>query len=559
MGISNIKIGLTRIHHGIYMAILLLPMLFASLTSASNIIQDYAPILYFEMEETCYPINVSYSIANSHLYYFTGETPRLVYANVTADILATYSNDQNYYLDNQLGTPIDSGIIDQYHKIMDKLGYTIYARVVDIDSRIILQYWMFYVFNKGVLNQHEGDWEMIQIIFQDDKPTKVMYSQHYSGQQASWEQVEKDGNHIHVYVARGSHANYFRSYAGKLGAAEDYVASNGKILYPSQYDIVNLTNQSWLFFSGRWGEINSYEDIFYGSAGPFGPMYKNNGAIWNNPIKWGMSLSPLNSYLLILDWILYNFIIIFISVTAFSILFLGYRVYKRYKLTGLGPRVLSFLYIDGWNKKSIGNIILILSIFIAVMGLFYTWYSVTADLDVDGYSTSKPVEILSIDGIRGVKINLLDPTKGSVEIGSFIFPFSLILGIGLLLFIIGTMGIDKSRKLGRKYIIHGIKLLAPILILVLMLASIKFFIYQIDSAPSTFREIIDALSTSPLNGDTIITVNDNSLTGEITLQWGIALGGYLLLLSGVMMIISGLLLIKDDILFFQNRREGRVE
>ncbi|RLF41723.1 MAG: hypothetical protein DRN12_02425 [Thermoplasmata archaeon] len=553
MGISRFKRGLVRIHHGISIVIILYPILFSSVTSAEDLIHDYAPIFYFEREETCYPVNVFYYIDHSYLYYFR-EEPQLLATNVTPKLLAIYSNDSNYYLDNQLGTPSDKNIIEEYHKIMDKLGYTLYARIINIDSTMVLQYWMFYVFNNGVLNQHEGDWELVQIVFLEDKPIKVMYSQHYSGQQASWSEVEKNGKHIHVYVARGSHANYFRSYAGKLGAAEDYVASNGKILYPSQYNIINLTDQHWLLFSGRWGEINSYEDIIYGEAGPFGPMYKDNGAIWHHPIEWGNSLSPLNNYLLILEWILYNFLIIFISITLLSISILAYRIYKRYKSIGLGPRIFSIFYIDGLNRKSIGNIILILSIFIAVSGLFYTWYNVTTDLNIDGYATSEPIKIISIDGVKGLQINLLDPTKGSIGIGSFILPFSLILGIGLLLFIVGTIGINKSRKLGRKYIIHGIKLLLPILMLILILTSIRFFVYQIDSAPSFFREIIDDISKSPLNGNTVITVDNGSTSGEITVQWGVASGGYMLLAAGVMMTISGLLLIREDAIFFDRKR-----
>lgn len=553
MGISKRISGLIRISH---VALVLIFLLFTSLATAGDIIQDYSPLLYFEREETCYPIDVSYVIQHSYLYYFTGDTPYLISTDITSDILGDYSNDQNYYLDNQIGTSSDEDIIREYHKIMDKLGYTVYGRILNINSTLVLQYWMFYVFNEGVLNQHEGDWEMIQIIFQDGKPTKVMYSQHYSGQQAFWEQVEKDGKHIHVYVARGSHANYFRSYAGKLGAAEDYVASNGKILYPGQYILVNLSSQPWLLFSGRWGEINSYEDIIYGSAGPFGPIYKNKGVIWNDPIRWGESLSFLNNHLLILEWILYNFLTIFMLITILYILILIYKIYRRYKSTGLGPRITSILYIDGLNSKSIGNILLILSLILATIGLFYTWYSVTTDINIDGYSTSKPVEILSIDGIKGVQINLFDPARGSIGIGSFILPFSLIIGIGLTIFIIGTIGINKSRKLGIKYIIHGLKLLSPMLILVLLLFGIRFFVYQIDSAPLMFEDIIDALSRSPIHGNTIITVNNESISGEISLQWGISLGGYLLLLSGVIMIISGLLLIKEDLIFFQSKKEG---
>ena len=67
-----------------------------------------------------------------------------------------------------------------------------------------------------------------------------MFSQHYAGQTATWNQVEKDGNHVKVYVARGSHANYIKPYSGKIGLASDNVGDNGKILRP----ITDYTDRS---------------------------------------------------------------------------------------------------------------------------------------------------------------------------------------------------------------------------------------------------------------------------------------------------------------------------
>ena len=113
---------------------------------------------------------------------------------------------------------------------MATLGYKVYAHV-DTTSNII-QYWFFYAFNGGDLNRHEGDWEMIQVVLSGEQPTQVMFSQHYAGQTATWNQVEKEGDHVKVYVARGSHANYIKPYSGKIGLASDTVGDNGKILQP---------------------------------------------------------------------------------------------------------------------------------------------------------------------------------------------------------------------------------------------------------------------------------------------------------------------------------------
>ena len=46
-------------------------------TSDEYIAQQYSPILYFEKDETCYPVDVSYYIENSALYVISGVNPEL--------------------------------------------------------------------------------------------------------------------------------------------------------------------------------------------------------------------------------------------------------------------------------------------------------------------------------------------------------------------------------------------------------------------------------------------------------------------------------------------------
>ncbi len=55
---------------------ILLVLPFFGLTASAEIQDDYAPILYFEGGETCYPVNVDYFLANAVLSNTTikGET-----------------------------------------------------------------------------------------------------------------------------------------------------------------------------------------------------------------------------------------------------------------------------------------------------------------------------------------------------------------------------------------------------------------------------------------------------------------------------------------------------
>ena len=335
--------------------------------------EQYAPILYFINSEKCYPVDVSYAFDNSYLYEIGNPTP--ISMSPTATMLSNYTLDK-YYLDNQRGTVTvaDNGIENDYQSKMATLGYKIYAHV-DTASNII-QYWFFYAFNGGDLNRHEGDWEMIQVMFSAEQPTQVMYSQHYSGQSATWNQVEKDGNHVKVYVARGSHANYIKPYSGKIGLASDNVGDNGKTLRPvTDYTVEILKDQLWLNFAGRWGwtgvnQSQAAEAAILGEVGPNGPQFRENGNMYK-PLVWAGGLQPANDYLFILEWFVYNFVLLFFLVTVLSLLLIGFFIYRRHKKYGLGPRIISLLYIDGMNVKSIGNILCILAIILAILGLMF--------------------------------------------------------------------------------------------------------------------------------------------------------------------------------------------
>ena len=74
---------------------------------------------------------------------------------------------------------------------------TVYAHVAQeaaYPDRLALQYWFYYPFNDWN-NLHEGDWEMIQLVFdgrtrrggaRDASPVEVGYSQHEGAERAEW-------------------------------------------------------------------------------------------------------------------------------------------------------------------------------------------------------------------------------------------------------------------------------------------------------------------------------------------------------------------------------------
>jgi hypothetical protein len=186
-------------------------------------------------------------------------------------------------------------------RLLARAPSTAYAHVVTqpgVPGKLALQYWLYYVFNDWN-NNHEGDWEMIQINFDADTPaqalargpTEVGYSQHSSAERAEWggDKLEVvGGTHPVVYPAEGSHANFFasevylmRSQAEGVGC--DDARGPSRTLDPVIATVPSaradyLASFPWLGFDGRWGERHS--GVFNGPTGP------NDKIQWTEPFTW---------------------------------------------------------------------------------------------------------------------------------------------------------------------------------------------------------------------------------------------------------------------------------
>jgi len=524
----------------VFMILLLIPFFLLNITCLAQInAEDYAPILYFEGEETCYPVEAEYHITNSNLE--------------TIDI---QGNEVIYY-NNYHGTIKDNGVINHYNS--QSRDVKVYYRYYPDDTNpTAIQYWIFYAFNKGDLNQHEGDWEMVQIVFNNGKPSSVGYSQHHSGQGATWDQVERDGNHIIVYVARGSHANYLRSYSGKVGIASDIVGDNGRIIRLGIGELEELDDQDWLDFDGLWGEINGAEDVALGQAGPQGPKYREGGNMWNDPISWGQNLLPASEIMFILEWFFYNLVTIYIIIIAAIIASMMFFIYRRHKKYGLGPRIVSLFYINGINLHSIGNILCIVGIVIAFIGLFGPWYHISYNVTGETAGTLQTegvIELIKLDGINGLQV-IRPGTTGPVPMTTIDIPFSMFIAVGLVFLIIATIGIPLSIKLGKKYVFRGIRLIIPFIIFLVMIMALGNI-----SAPETSEsidttyvdEILGPIAQSPLGGETSTILPTDKGDVIIDITWGFLIGIWLLLIAGIILIISGIFEIISNSTFYKTK------
>jgi hypothetical protein len=130
----------------------------------------------------------------------------------------------------------------------------------DAKGRMWLQYWFFYYYNDFQLagpfsaGNHEGDWEMIQIrLNASEQPEQAVYSQHKTAESHAWKDTPKQGNTPLVYVARGSHANYFSADAHWTGTWFDQADGKGPQISPT-LEVVTDTAPAWLLWPGAWGD-----------------------------------------------------------------------------------------------------------------------------------------------------------------------------------------------------------------------------------------------------------------------------------------------------------------
>jgi hypothetical protein len=178
---------------------------------------------------------------------------------------------------------------------------TVYAHVVTERGRpgkLALQYWLYYAFNDWN-NTHEGDWEMIQFVFDagdagdalERTPRIVGYSQHEGAEEAAWGEDKLElvgGTHAVVHPAAGSHANFFDEALHLGRSASEGVGCDDTTgptfdIRPAVQTIPSDPARArelfpWIEFQGRWGELQ--RSIF---NGPTGPNLKSQ---WARPIEW---------------------------------------------------------------------------------------------------------------------------------------------------------------------------------------------------------------------------------------------------------------------------------
>jgi hypothetical protein len=299
----------------------------AQAATPARLLEKYQPVTNFTVDEAFRPTTIDTFVADSTLERFDPSCNCFVVVDPDPDPDSLPTSGAGWRLNQQSCSPADGLAGETCYaaawRSHDAPG-TVYGRVVRTDSRIVLQYWFFYYDDfydytptapDFIWQAHEGDWEVVNVVLDaEEDPLYVGYSQHCLGQRRSWSKTARwRGSHPLVYVAQGSHANYFAAGVHPWNTAclpqsvLDFFRATGLAL-PNDFSggplavdsgpeafggevtsIQRVTSSSpgWIAFPGTWGELQYLHAALLPvptQPSGFSPVGPAQHAVWVDPV-----------------------------------------------------------------------------------------------------------------------------------------------------------------------------------------------------------------------------------------------------------------------------------
>jgi len=144
------------------------------------------------------------------------------------------------------------------------------------EDLIQIRYWFWYRYNKFPdipfrLGDHLGDWEHVEVrlypklsigesaiwfISNHNTARVTSYPTTVTFPQFKSETSSFSDNHIHVWVAMGSHANYMSPYSRVYCVARRYcdkLSKDGSV-WKTEQNLIPLSETNFVSYMGRWGD-----------------------------------------------------------------------------------------------------------------------------------------------------------------------------------------------------------------------------------------------------------------------------------------------------------------
>ena len=289
--------GELKRHLGVGFALALawmLPVASSNAATADRLLHKYQPVTYFTPGEAFRPTTVETFVQDSTLERFVPALGTWVPIDPAPTVDTLPASGAGWRLNQRICSPTAGSAGAACYAAawsVHPADGTVYGRVARLETRIVLQYWFFYYDDFYPYNPlapdfiwqaHEGDWEVVNVVLsrEDEEPLFVGYSQHCRGETRAWHATPRwRGHHPLVFVALGSHANYFApgeyvfdqaclpapilaffNQAG-LPLPRDHVgrgaAAGPENLGAEATGVVPVTETSphWMVFPGNWGEL----------------------------------------------------------------------------------------------------------------------------------------------------------------------------------------------------------------------------------------------------------------------------------------------------------------
>jgi hypothetical protein len=232
----------------------------------------YMPLMRFDSSESFFPVraksitdnpgnrlerenNATLATRNPdgtglNIGYLVGIPPidTGVYPHIIQAVLETDDIDEQ-------GSGFDNAR-DDAQKFQTSRSYRdrIYGHVHPVANGAWLEYWFFYYYNHFIFDDHEGDWEMIQVFVNNNlEPQAAVYAQHSGNSWCPWAKVPKERGRPVVFVAIGSHASYFSpgDHSFFHGLANDH--TDGNVKRPIKLIRLGEKRPRWVNWPGSWG------------------------------------------------------------------------------------------------------------------------------------------------------------------------------------------------------------------------------------------------------------------------------------------------------------------
>ncbi len=157
-----------------------------------------------------------------------------------------------------------------------------------------LQYWLFFYFaDRGHLGieQHEGDWQLVQLgLGRDEQPRGATLAHCGGALQLDWEEVEttgtEQGSVAVLYPARGSHAPLPGPGTYAAPVVPNHSDGGGARVRPRLVPIGD-DGPGWVHWPGRWGATRRRE--YFEADSPRGPGLH---AAWWDPAELEREARP---------------------------------------------------------------------------------------------------------------------------------------------------------------------------------------------------------------------------------------------------------------------------